>query len=165
MRRFLPTFSSLSQLGHPTFFQNMKLSLFTLHSLGSEYNLQKKDVKSIFAARFFLSQICQEFSIHMAGKVQKSAVVEFKEEAVYWSSTVLWVAGNSHVNRNRLLPFIIWRVLRTVLRKVKIDCNKMKVPPACYWSYIHKLGGKRYSGQSYIEFVSVAKYMIKYEKA
>ena len=42
----------------------------------------------------------------MAGKVQKTAVVEFKEEAVYWSSTVLWVAGNGHVNRECLLPYI-----------------------------------------------------------
>ena len=157
------TFSSLSQLGHPTFFQNMKLSLFTLLSFGSEYNLQKKDVKSIFAARFFLSQICQEFSIHMTGKVQKSAVVEFKEEAVYWSSTVLWVAGNSHVNRECLLPFMIKRVLRTVLRRIKTNCRKMKMPPACYRSYIHKLGGKWYSGQSYIQFVLAAKITIKYE--
>ena len=78
----------------------------------------------------------------MAGKVQKSVVVDFKEEAVYWSSTVLWVAGNGHVNRECLLPYMIRRVLKTVLRIVKIDCNKMKVPPACYQSYIHKQGGK-----------------------
>ena len=97
----------------------------------------------------------------MTGKVQKSAVVEFKEEAVYWSSTVLWVAGNGHVNRECLLPFMIKRVLRTVLRIGKIDCNKKKVPPACYRSYIHKLEGKRYSGQSYIQFVLAAKNMIR----
>ena len=74
----------------------------------------------------------------MAGKVQKSAVVEFKEEAVYWSSTVLWVAGNGHVNREDLLPLMIRRVLKTVLRIVKIYCNEMKVPPACYGSYIQE---------------------------
>ena len=88
----------------------------------------------------------------MTGKVQKSAVVEFKEEAVYWSSTV-------HIEC--LLPFMIKRVLRTVLRIGKIDCNKKKVPPACYRSYIHKLEGKRYSGQSYIQFVLAAKNMIR----
>ena len=57
-----------------------------------------------------------------------SAVVEFKREAVYWSSTVPWV-GNGPVNRECLLLLVVIRMKKAFVTNmiVMVILKKLSV--------------------------------------